>query len=181
MSSIGRIGALCLTCLAVSACSTLKDLYQLPNSHGKKQKVEEAAAACEKQVVYRHRFSERVVYQQAERRADRSRMERLEADVRRLSTDLQQAEKALIAVESKLTGAHTRAQAVRARAETLSQLEVAARKAPWLDEETRQARQKLSDAEKHIRQVPPFSSPRVPSASRATSRPRPRRWARLRT
>ncbi len=159
MTSIGRIGALCLTCLALSACSTLKELYELPNSYGQDRKVvdrkvEEPAAsnACERQVVYRHRFSERVVYQQAERRADRSRMEQLEADVRRLSTDLQQAEKALIAVESKLTGAHTRAQAVRAHAETLSLLEVVANKAPWLDVETRHARQKLRDADKHIRE-----------------------------
>ena len=152
MTSIVRIGALCLTCLALSACSALREIYELPNSHGESPKQTAASDACEKQVVYRHRFSERVVYQQAERRADRARMERLEGDVRRLSTDLQQAERALIAVESKLIGAHTRAQAVRAHAETLSQLEVAAGKAPWLDEETRQARQKLSDADKHIRQ-----------------------------
>ena len=133
-------------------------LWELPNSFGEAEpevqqeaKPAEPATECEKQVVYRHHFSERVVHQQAERRADLARMEQLENDVRRLTSDLRQAERSLIAVESKLSGAHTRARAVRAMAEARSQLERAARDAPWQVEELRAARQKLDAADKQIR------------------------------
>jgi hypothetical protein len=89
---------------------------------------------------------------QAERRAQAAQIDRLRSEVERLKSDLEQAELALIATESSLTGAFTRAAAVRAVAEARSQLEGAVRAAPWRTEAAALARQKLDDSDEQIRE-----------------------------
>ena len=124
----------------------------------------------------RHRSSgDRDIY----RRAENGRRELIEAEVKRLRTDLRQAERALVAAEealvatrhalvtseqalassqqalvtteSGLRGQYTRADAVSAVAEARIRVGRAARSTPWRREAVREAKLKLEDASGQIR------------------------------
>lgn len=84
------------------------------------------------------------------RRAETDRLSALEREVERLKMDLERAEDALIAVESKLRTGHSRAAAVSALAEAHMQLNRASRVAPWQSKTISEARDKLKIAQKHI-------------------------------
>lgn len=86
------------------------------------------------------------------RRAQLDRAERLQHELERLKKDLQQAEQTLISIESGLRGCHTRADAVSSLAEARIQLENAAQRAPWRQENVAEGRRKLKESRKHIRQ-----------------------------
>jgi hypothetical protein len=94
--------------------------------------------------------SEHTEMQSAEQRAARARVQQLEAEVSRLQSDLAQAQEVIVAAESQLSGAHTRAAAVRAVAEARSGLESAAARAPWKQAEVQQAGQLLAEADQHL-------------------------------
>lgn len=158
--SAASVAALLACALLVAGCAqvgdTLYHVWQLPNSHASEADDEASAPKaeapqCEERVVYKHRFSERVVVEQAERKASVARIAQLEGQIERLQSDLAQAEKALITAESSLTGAHTRAQAVRAIAEARTQVENAQRAAPWREAEAGDARSKVEEADRHLR------------------------------
>ncbi len=129
-TSMVRAAALVALVLAAAACQTPR--------HGRRD-----AAAEEAQ---RALAAERL-------RADneRARADAAERDVSRLREDLQQAESALIAVESGLRGVHTRAASVSALADARIQLEEAERAAPWLAASGKEARTKLEEAERQLR------------------------------
>jgi hypothetical protein len=80
-----------------------------------------------------------------------ARAKALERDVARLREDLQQAESALVAIESGLRGVHTRAASVSALADARIQLEQARSAAPWRAADAREARAKLDEAEHQLR------------------------------
>ena len=86
------------------------------------------------------------------RRAAVDRTGRLEAEIRRLSADLKQAEEALIQAESGMRGTYSRADAVSALAESRIEVERIAARAPWRDAEISEARAKLDEAELQIDQ-----------------------------
>jgi chromosome segregation ATPase len=88
----------------------------------------------------------------AERRADREQIDRLEHEVDRLRADLRQAEETLIAAESGLRAATTRADAVSSVADARIQVERATERAPWRGREIREAREKLREAERQLKQ-----------------------------
>lgn len=71
-------------------------------------------------------------------------------EVERLRADLQRAEEALVAAESDLRGAHTRADAVSSLAEAQIEVERAARAAPWRLDRIVSARSKLEEADHQI-------------------------------
>jgi hypothetical protein len=80
----------------------------------------------------------------------RERTAYLEREVERLQQDLRQAEASLVAIESGLRGAHTRADAVSAIAEARISVERAERQAPWRRTESVEARDKLAEAERQL-------------------------------
>ena len=80
----------------------------------------------------------------------RERTAYLEREVKRLQADLHQAEASLVAIESGLRGSHTRADAVSAIAEARISVERAEAQAPWRREESREARDKLAEAERQL-------------------------------
>ncbi len=84
------------------------------------------------------------------RRAQSDRADYLAREVERLRVDLDQAEEALVAVESGLRGEHTRAGAVSSLADARIQVERAARGAPWRENEIAEARRKLEDADRQM-------------------------------
>jgi len=88
----------------------------------------------------------------AERRANREQIERLEHEVDRLRADLRQAEETLIAAESGLRTATTRADAVSSVADARIQVERATDRAPWRSREIKEAREKLQEAERQLKQ-----------------------------
>jgi hypothetical protein len=158
--SMTRVSAALLVCLAVTGCAQLGSVvdHLLYGPAARKARAEESAQAqpavareCEERVVYKHHFSERVVVERAERKANVARIEQLDTEIERLQSDLAQAEKTLITAESSLTGAHTRAQAVRAIAEARAQIEHAELEAPWRAREAGEARRKLEEADRHLR------------------------------
>jgi hypothetical protein len=77
----------------------------------------------------------------------RIRIGELERERNRLRADLEEAEQTLVATESGLRGAHTRADAVSALAEGRIQVERAAAIAPWDEHTLEVARKKLDDAD----------------------------------
>ena len=121
-----------LACLALLACAAC-------NTFGRAD-AEREASAC----------SERAALQQVQQRASSARIEQLEADIQRLQSDLAQAQQVIVAAESQLSGAHTRALAVRSIGEASSELESAAARAPWQRAEAEQARQMLDEADQHL-------------------------------
>ncbi len=153
------LGAIASIGLLGTGCAQLSDalyrVWQLPNSFVSEAKEEAPAkpppTQCEERIVYKHRFSERVVLEQAERKASVARIAQLESEIQRFKSDLDQAEKTLIIAESSLTGAHTRAQAVRAIAEARTQIEKAERDAPWRKAEAQDGRRKVEEADRHLR------------------------------
>jgi hypothetical protein len=88
----------------------------------------------------------------AERRAEREQIERLEHEVDRLRADLRQAEETLIAAESGLRAATTRADAVSSVADARIQVERATEREPWRTKEIKEAREKLQEAERQLKQ-----------------------------
>jgi hypothetical protein len=93
-----------------------------------------------------HAARDRYVYLRAE--AERARL--LEREVARLRGDLVEAEQALLAAESGLLGAQTRADAVSAAAAARVELERARKSAPWHEAALDEARAKLDEAERQI-------------------------------
>ncbi len=164
---VTRTALLVLCCLILAGCASLKDtlidVWQLPNSFGTVAESEEPDESheveavarpvqrdCEQRVVYKHHFSERVVVEAAERNASAATIGQLQGEIRRLSSDLEQAEKALITAESSLTGVHTRAQAVRALAEARNEIEEAVIRSPWRRKEADVATRKLEEADRQL-------------------------------
>jgi Bacterial SH3 domain len=84
------------------------------------------------------------------RRADADRLKLLEAEVERLRADLRNAEETLMAVESGLREAQTRAEVVSQLAEARIQVDRAAKRAPWRAEAVAEARQKLDEADRQL-------------------------------
>jgi hypothetical protein len=122
----------CLALLACSACATRGELDA--------RRARQEAIAC----------SEQAALQTVEQRASSARIEQLEAEIRRLQSDLAQAQQVIVAAESQLSGAHTRALAVRSLAEARSELGSAAARAPWKRAEAEQAEQLLAEADQHL-------------------------------
>lgn len=83
-------------------------------------------------------------------RAESERAERLEREVTRLKADLQQAEEAMVAIESGLRGNHTRADAVSGVADARIQVDRAKEATPWRSSELAEARSKLEEAERQL-------------------------------
>ena len=84
------------------------------------------------------------------RRAEAIRSQELQREVERLRADLQQAEEAMIAIESGQRGDHTRANAVSAIAEARIAVERAARSAAWRGDEIADAGRKLEAADRQL-------------------------------
>ncbi len=84
------------------------------------------------------------------RSAQRERSEYLERALARLRTDLRQAEAAMVASDSELRGAHTRADAVSAVAEARIAVQRAANTVHWRPEQLEEARDKLDEAERQL-------------------------------
>jgi len=78
------------------------------------------------------------------------RVDRLARDAERLRADIEDAEQALVSLESGLKGMHTRADAVSALADARILVARAAQQAPWRADSIRRARDKLDEAERHI-------------------------------
>jgi hypothetical protein len=76
--------------------------------------------------------------------------EPLEREAEQLRADLREAEETLIAIESALTGTHTRAEAVSDLADSGILVERAAKLAPWREGSVRDAREKLEEADRHV-------------------------------
>ncbi len=86
------------------------------------------------------------------RRAESERADRLAREVMRLRADLRRAEEALVAAESGLRGNHSRADAVSTLATARIQVERAASSAPWRSDRIADAREKLDDADRQVRE-----------------------------
>jgi hypothetical protein len=99
------------------------------------------------------------------RQAQGERIQALEREVARLSRDLQEAESAMVAIESGLRGAQTRADAVSALAEARIAVERARASAPWRRAEIAEVTDKLEEAERQFQAGNPGSA--VFFASRA--------------
>lgn len=84
------------------------------------------------------------------RRAEAERGQSLEAEVKRLRAALQDAEAAVVAMESGLAGQKTRADAVSETAAARVQVERARRAAAWRVTTLDEATKKLSEAERQI-------------------------------
>jgi len=84
------------------------------------------------------------------RRADSERAERLAREVELLRAELEHAEQTLVAVESGLRGAQSRADAVSAIAEASVEVARAADRAGWRPDELAEARAKLEEAERQV-------------------------------
>lgn len=82
------------------------------------------------------------------RSAQRERSEYLERELGRLRTDLRQAEAAMVASESELRVAYTRADAVSAVAEARIAVRRATRTVHWRPEQLEETRNKLEEAER---------------------------------
>jgi hypothetical protein len=84
------------------------------------------------------------------RRADADRLKLLELEVERLRADLRAAEETLMAVDSGLRRAQTRAEAVSRLAEARIRVDRAGESAPWRQDSVAEARQKLDEAEREL-------------------------------
>jgi hypothetical protein len=76
----------------------------------------------------------------------------LERQIALLRTDLQEAEEAMVAIESGLRGIHTRADAVSSIAEARIAVDRASGRVPWRAEELNEARAKLDEAERQLQE-----------------------------
>jgi hypothetical protein len=83
-------------------------------------------------------------------RAQSERVSRLEAEVALLRSELAEAERELVAVESGLRDSRTRADAVSALAEARIQVERATKRAPWRASLLEEAAEKLEEAERQV-------------------------------
>jgi len=97
--------------------------------------------------------------------AQSERIHALEREVARLRGDLDEAESAMVAIESGLRGAQTRADAVSALAEARISVERARVSAPWRRAEIAEVTDKLEEAERQFQAGNPGSA--VFFASRA--------------
>jgi hypothetical protein len=86
------------------------------------------------------------------REAETERAAQLIREIERLQTDLRTAEAALVEAESGLAGTHTRADAVSSLAVTRIQVERAASSAPWRVKEVADARAKIKEAERQVKE-----------------------------
>lgn len=84
------------------------------------------------------------------REAETDRAKNLEREIAKLQADLQTAEAALVEAESGLAANHTRADAVSSLAVTRIELERAASRAPWREDEVAGAVAKLDEAKRQI-------------------------------
>jgi hypothetical protein len=84
------------------------------------------------------------------RSAQLERAEYLAREVARLRADLRQAEEAMVAIESGLRSAHTRADAVSSLAEARISVERASQSVPWRKDAAAEARSKLEEAERQF-------------------------------
>lgn len=85
------------------------------------------------------------------RAAQDARTASLEREVARLEADLNQAEEAMVTIESGLRGPHSRADAVSTVADVRIAIERAARLAPWRGDDIERARAKIAEAERQLR------------------------------
>ncbi|HEY8153906.1 MAG TPA: SH3 domain-containing protein [Myxococcota bacterium] len=99
------------------------------------------------------------------RQAQTERIQSLEREVARLHRDLEEAESAMVAIESGLRGAQTRADAVSALAEARIAVERARASTPWRRAEIAEVSDKLEEAERQFQAGNPGSA--VFFASRA--------------
>ncbi len=106
-------------------------------------------------------LAEAVVHQKAQS----GEIERLEHEIDRLKADLREAEESMVAIESGLLGAHTRAQAVSVLADARIAVESSATAAPWREDAITEARGKLEEAERQFQSGRPGTA--VFFASRA--------------
>jgi hypothetical protein len=83
-------------------------------------------------------------------RAYADRMKLLELEIERLEADLRAAEQALVAVESGMRGAQTRAEAVSMLAEARIEVDRAGKRAPWRAEAVAEAQVKLDEADRQL-------------------------------
>ncbi|MGH0036016.1 MAG: SH3 domain-containing protein [Myxococcota bacterium] len=95
--------------------------------------------------------SKPVISVEVYRRAEAERADRLEREVKRLRDDLERAEEAVVAAESGLRGSHSRADAVSSLAAARIQVERAAVDAPWRAAQIREARAKLEEADRQVK------------------------------
>lgn len=130
-----RIGGLLLAAglgLALPGCASLPFLPSFgPGTSGAR-----ARGAADDTALYREAQLEHSAY--------------LAREVARLQADLQQAEQQLVAIESGLRGAHTRADAVSAIADARIAVERAQRRAPWRVTDAEEARTKVTEAERQL-------------------------------
>ena len=84
------------------------------------------------------------------RSAERERAKYLSREIDRLRADLRQAEEAMVAIESGLRNARTRADAVSALAEARISVERASQSVPWRRDAVAEARSKLEEAERQF-------------------------------
>jgi hypothetical protein len=84
------------------------------------------------------------------RQAQADRIQALEREVARLRADLDEAESAMVAIESGLRGAQTRADAVSALAEARISVERARNAAPWRRNEIADVQDRLEEAERQF-------------------------------
>ena len=99
------------------------------------------------------------------RQAQAERIQSLEREVSRLRGDLDEAESAMVAIESGLRGAQTRADAVSALAEARIAVERASSSTPWRRSEIAEVKERLEEAERQFQAGNPGSA--VFFASRA--------------
>jgi hypothetical protein len=99
------------------------------------------------------------------RSAERAQVEHLENEVARLREDLDQAEEAMVTVESGLRDVHIRADAVSSLAEARIAVERASKNVSWRPAAVREAQSKLEEAELQLQAGHPGSA--VFFASRA--------------
>jgi hypothetical protein len=99
------------------------------------------------------------------RSAERAQVEHLENEVARLREDLDQAEEAMVTVESGLRDVHIRADAVSSLAEARIAVERASKNVSWRPGAVREAQSKLEEAELQLQAGHPGSA--VFFASRA--------------
>jgi hypothetical protein len=147
-----RLGALAgsLACLALPGCAALGSLGR-PAAPAP----DPSLAALE----LAHRDGE--IYRQAQA----ERIHTLEREVARLRGDLVEAESAMVAIESGLRGAQTRADAVSALAEARIAVERASSGTPWRSSEIAEVKERLEEAERQFQAGNPGSA--VFFASRA--------------
>jgi hypothetical protein len=144
-----RLGALALAlaaCLALSGCAFLGSVG-VPSFSG----------------LSAHELADRDA--ETFRQAQAERILTLEREAARLRSDLAKAESAMVAIESGLRGAQTRADAVSALAEGRIAVERARVSAPWRGAEIAELTGKLEEAERQFQAGNPGSA--VFFASRA--------------